>query len=114
VVSSSWVTQATARSSTTLNAGYGYLWWLNHEGVIEDVLAATSRQQARHSARGRLVPGAPNDMYWALGLGNQLVQIDPGTRTVVVRLGTADPIPFPPTFGPSEASTVVTEAVVRK
>jgi CubicO group peptidase (beta-lactamase class C family) len=114
IVSSSWVKQATARSSSELNAGYGYLWWLNHEGVIGDVLAATSLQQSRHSTRGRLVPGAPNDMYWALGLGNQLLQIDPGTGTVVVRLGTADPIPFPPTFGPAEASRVVTEAVIRK
>jgi CubicO group peptidase (beta-lactamase class C family) len=114
IVSSSWVTQATARSSSRLNAGYGYLWWLNHEGVIEDMLAATSLQEAKRASRGRLVAGAPNDMYWALGLGNQLIQIDPGTRTVVVRLGTADPIPFPPTFGPAEASKVVTEAVIRK
>jgi CubicO group peptidase (beta-lactamase class C family) len=113
IVSSKWVEQATARSSTRLNAGYGYLWWLNHQGVIGDVLAATSLQQARHASRGRLVPGAPNDMYWALGLGNQLVQVDPGTNTVVVRLGTPDPVPFPPTFGPAEASRVVTEAVLK-
>ena len=51
-------------------------------------------------------------MYWALGLGNQLIQIDPGTQTVVVRLGSAAPIPLPPTFGPGEASKVVTDAVV--
>jgi CubicO group peptidase (beta-lactamase class C family) len=114
IVSASWVKQATATSSTKLNAGYGYLWWLNHEGVLGDVLAATSLQQAQHAKQGRLVPGAPNDMYWALGLGNQLIQIDPGTKTVVVRLGTAEPIPVPPTFGPAEASKVVTEAVIRK
>ena len=53
-------------------------------------------------------------MYWALGLGNQLIQIDPGSRTVVVRLGTAAPIPLPPTFGPAAASTVVTAALVRR
>jgi CubicO group peptidase (beta-lactamase class C family) len=114
IVSRSWVEQATGMSSSKLNAGYGYLWWLNHKGVIEDVLAATSLQQARHATRGRLVPGAPDGMYWALGLGNQIIQIDPGTKTVVVRLGTADPIPLPPTFGPAEASRVVTEAVIRK
>jgi hypothetical protein len=52
-------------------------------------------------------------MYWALGLGDQLIQVDPRTRTVVVRLGTANPLGVPPTFGPAEASKVVTEAVVR-
>jgi CubicO group peptidase (beta-lactamase class C family) len=114
IVSSSWVKGATGTSSSLLNAGYGYLWWLNHKGVIEDVLAATSLQQAKHATKGRLVPGAPDGMYWALGLGNQVIQIDPGTRTVVVRLGTADPIPVPPTFGPAEASKVVTQAVIRK
>ena len=50
-------------------------------------------------------------MFWALGLGNQVVQIDPGSRTVVVRLGTAESRPRPPTFGPAEAARVVTEAV---
>jgi CubicO group peptidase (beta-lactamase class C family) len=114
IVSSSWVAQATGRSSTKLNAGYGYLWWLNHEGVISDVLTATSVQQAQHAKAGRLVPGAPDGMYWALGLGNQIIQIDPGTNTVVVRLGTAEPIPTPPTFGPAQASEVVTRAVIRK
>ena len=114
IVSSSWVAQATGRSSTKLNAGYGYLWWLNHEGVISDVLTATSLQQAQHASAGRLVPGAPDDMYWALGLGNQVVQVDPRTKTVVVRLGTAEPIPTPPTFGPAQASEVVTRAVIRK
>ena len=60
-----------------------------------------------------MVPGAPPDMFWALGLGNQVIQVDPGSRTVVVRLGTAEPTPRPPTFGPAEASRVVTEAVRR-
>jgi CubicO group peptidase (beta-lactamase class C family) len=114
IVSARWVEQATARSSTRLNAGYGYLWWLNRKGVIGDVLAATSLQQARHAKPGQLVPGAPSDMYWALGLGNQLIQIDPGSKTVVVRLGTADPLTAPPTFGPAQAARVVTQAVIRQ
>jgi CubicO group peptidase (beta-lactamase class C family) len=116
IVSRSWVEAATGRSSTPLNAGYGYLWWLNHRGVLADPLTATSVQSAESETtkRGRLAPGAPNDMYWALGLGNQLIQIDPGTRTVVVRLGSSELIPRPPTFGPVEASRVVTRAVVRK
>jgi hypothetical protein len=53
-------------------------------------------------------------MYWALGLGNQVIQVDPDTKTVVVRLGSAEPLPRPPTFGPAEASKVVTKAVAAK
>ena len=116
IVSASWVRQATGRSSTVLNAAYGYLWWLNRKGVIGSPLAATSVEAARNRStkRGRLVPGAPANMYWALGLGNQIIQVDPGSRTVVVRLGTPDTFSQAPTFGPAEASKVVTEAVVRK
>jgi CubicO group peptidase (beta-lactamase class C family) len=113
IVSAGWVRQATAVSSTRLNAAYGYLWWLNHRGVIASVTAATSLGDvnAGKTQIGRMVPGAPSAMYWAIGLGNQLIQVDPGTRTVVVRLGSAVAIPLPPTFGPAEASKVVTEAV---
>jgi CubicO group peptidase (beta-lactamase class C family) len=113
IVSSAWVDAATGKPSTPLNAGYGYLWWLNHEGVLASPLVATNLDAARNptTSHGRIVPGAPDDLYWALGLGNQLIQVDPGTRTVVVRLGTGEPRPTPPTFGPAEASKVVTDAV---
>ncbi|MGZ8734153.1 MAG: serine hydrolase domain-containing protein [Acidimicrobiia bacterium] len=113
VVSADWVDAATGGSSTELNAAYGYLWWLNREGVLAGPLAATSIAGAADptTTRGRLVPGAPASMFWALGLGNQIVQVDPASRTVVVRLGTAEARPQPPTFGPAEASRVVTEAV---
>ena len=116
VVSSAWVHAATGPSSTKLNAAYGYLWWLNHEGVIGNPLVATDLQAAANpkTLHGRLVPGAPDDLFWALGLGNQLVQVDPGSGTVVVRLGAGGPRPKPPTFGPAEASKVVTEAVIGK
>ena len=50
-------------------------------------------------------------MYWALGLGDQLIQIDPGSQTVVVRLGSGVPLPIGPAFGPAEASRVVTQAL---
>ena len=116
IVSASWVRQATAVSSTKLNAAYGYLWWLNHEGVMASVTAATSLKAVAQGTTetGRMVPGAPGSMYWALGLGNQLIQIDPASRTVVVRLWTAAAIPLPPTFGPAEASEIVTRALVRR
>ena len=113
VVSRRWVEEATGAPSTPLNASYGFLWWLNRRGRMAGPLAATSIAGAADTTvgRGRLVPGAPADMFWALGLGNQVVQVDPGSRTVVVRLGTAEARPQPPTFGPAEASRVVTEAV---
>ncbi len=114
VVSRRWIDQATGRSSTPLNAAYGFLFWLNRPGRIAGPLAAVSLSGAADQTvgRGRLVPGAPVDTFWALGLGNQVVQVDPGTRTVVVRMGTAESRPQPPTFGPAEAARVVTEAVV--
>ena len=114
IVSSSWIRQATGRSSSKLNAGYGYLWWLNRKGTLASPIAATSVGGAKSQTtkpKAQIVPGAPADMFWALGLGNQLIQIDPGTKTVVVRLGPPEPNPQPPTFGPAEASKVVTEAV---
>jgi hypothetical protein len=47
---------------------------------------------------------APDDMFWALGLGNQIVQVDPGSKTVVVRLGTAEARPHhPPSDRPKPA-----------
>jgi CubicO group peptidase (beta-lactamase class C family) len=114
IVSADWIAQATGRSSTRLNAGYGYLWWLNREGVQADVMRATSPGSAGGATRvGQIVPGAPSSMYWALGLGSQVVQIDPGSRTVVVRLGDANPFARTGSFGPSGTSKVVTDAVLR-
>ena len=114
IVSAAWVARATGVSSTPMNAAYGYLWWLNRYGVLAGPLAPTTRAQALDPAtpRSRLVPGAPAGTYWALGLGNQVVQVDPGTDTVVVRLGVPELDPKPPTFGPAEASKVVTTAVI--
>jgi CubicO group peptidase (beta-lactamase class C family) len=114
IVSSAWVAQATGRSSTKLNAAYGYLWWLNRRGVIAKVTAVTTLQTIAQgkTIRGRMVAGAPGSMYWALGIGDQLIQVDPRSQTVVVRLGSGTPVPLPPTFGPAEASAVVTRAVV--
>ncbi|WP_007520720.1 MULTISPECIES: serine hydrolase domain-containing protein [Pseudofrankia] len=113
IVSADWLRAATGTSSTELNAAYGYLWWLNHEGLIGNPLVATDLSQVGNqtATRGRLVPGAPDDMFWAIGLGNQVVQVDPGSDTVVVRMGIPETTPRPPTFGPGEASRVVTQAV---
>jgi CubicO group peptidase (beta-lactamase class C family) len=111
IVSEAWVDQATGASSTPLNAAYGFLWWLNRPGPIGGALAATGVGDAAPET-GQLAAGAPEDMFWALGLGNQVVQVDPGSGTVVVRLGTAEFAPKPPTFGRADATRVVTEALV--
>lgn len=114
IVSPAWVALSTGPSSTKLNAAYGYLWWLNHRGVQAGPLAPVtlSRAQSPQTPKRRLVPRAPDDLYWAIGLGNQIVQVDPSTQTVVVRLGVPRVAPTPPTFGPAEASEVVTQAVI--
>jgi CubicO group peptidase (beta-lactamase class C family) len=115
VVSRQWVRTATGAASTTLNAAYGLLWWLNRRGVLASPYDATSRAMVTTGqvSTGRKVPGAPADMFWALGRGNQVLQIDPGSKTVVVRLGTDEAQPVPPTFSHDDASRVVTEAVRR-
>jgi CubicO group peptidase (beta-lactamase class C family) len=115
IVSSSWVKQATGASSTKLNAAYGYLWWLNRSGTIVGPFAASSVDGAENQAskQGQMVKGAPAGMYWAIGLGNQLIQIDPATKTVVVRLGKPEPNPKPPTFGVADAAKVVTQAITK-
>jgi len=52
-------------------------------------------------------------MYAALGFGGQVVLVDPGSGTVVVRLGTLG-VGASPTAGPydvSQAAQVVTQAL---
>lgn len=113
IVPADWVAEATGRSSTELNQAYGHLWWLNRPGTIVSPLVAAGVGDASTTAptEGQIAAGAPKDMFWAVGLGNQVVQVDPGSGTVVVRLGPGVPRPTPPTFGPAEASAVVTRAV---
>jgi CubicO group peptidase (beta-lactamase class C family) len=107
VVPESWVQTATGQPSQELNAGYGYLWWLNHPGPMAGPLHITSAQDA--APDGQLAPGAPQDMYWARGLGGQVVQVDPGSDTVVVRLGGGD---LTTTYGHADTAKVVTDALV--
>ena len=117
IVSSQWVESATGRSSTRLNAAYGYLWWLNRRGPLLGPLPDSflaGQQAAPRQPRGRLVPGAPADIFWAIGLGNQIVQVDPGSGTVVVRLGDVGGPRGPAGFGPDDTARVVTEGVVAK
>lgn len=108
LVPAAWVDEAIGAPSTPLNASYGYLWWLNREGPQPNPVAATD-PNAPPAEDGQSVPGAPDDMYWAHGLGDQIIQVDPGSDTVVVRLGPAST--DYETFGRKATSRIVTEAL---
>jgi CubicO group peptidase (beta-lactamase class C family) len=116
VVSAEWVRAATGSASQDLAGSYGLLWWLNRPGSQVGARSATGAVGAAESEEpspGQLAEGAPEDMYWALGLGGQVLAVDPGSGTVVVRLGTVVPEEGAGRFGPADAAEVVTRALVR-
>jgi len=80
VVPRHWMEQAT-EPSTALNDAYGYMWWLNRKG---HVVEPTFPERVEYD--GQLVPGAPQEVYVALGAFGQLVIVDPVEEYVIVRL----------------------------
>lgn len=113
IVSADWVEAATGHSSQELNAAYGYLWWLNRKGPIASPLQPTTGEAGGDQPDGQLVPGAPDDMFFALGFGNQIIAVDPGSGTVVVRLGPARAPAGSGPFTQADAADVITDALVR-
>ncbi len=81
VIPEDWVQEST-QPSTTLNAGYGYLWWLNREGHW--VLPSAPLRQ---EGDGRILDGVPEELFRASGAFNQIIAVDPGTHIVFTRLG---------------------------
>jgi CubicO group peptidase (beta-lactamase class C family) len=110
VVSADYVDEATAVSSTGLNAGYGYLFWLNHRGPVASPILATSGVGDNAIADGQLVPGAPEDVFWALGFNDQVVAVIPSEGIVAVRMGARPPEEAP--FGRAELTNGVLSAVI--
>ena len=110
VVSGDYVARATAMSSTELNAAYGYLFWLNHRGRIGSPRLATTGEDSAAIDDGQLVPGVPEDVFWALGFHEQVVAVIPSEGIVAVRMG-AEPPPGAP-FGRNELTTGVLAALV--
>ncbi|WP_205472420.1 serine hydrolase [Nocardioides sp. SYSU D00038] len=102
VVPRSWVTASTRQSAPRLNAGYGYLWWLNRKGPL---VGASGTVEATDE---QLAPDSPERFFAMLGLGGQVVMVDPRTHTVVVRLG--DPGP-PPQYSMRHAAPALTYAL---
>lgn len=86
VVSDTWVDAATGHASQELNGSYGFLWWLNREGVQEGSDQATAGAGGSAARAGQMVPGAPDDIYWALGAKGQYLAIHPSSGIVAVRL----------------------------
>lgn len=108
----SWVKDAVGRSSQDLNAAYGLLWWLNRVGPVRDPVDEEQPGLPPGVDKvGQLVPGAPEDMYAALGFGGQVVLVDPGSGTVVVRIGPGIPR-SEDGYSIASAARVVTEALV--
>lgn len=110
IVSPEYVEQATGQSSTPLNAAYGLLWWLNREGPIGTPLLATTGVADAPIADGQLVPGAPDDVFWALGFNNQIVAVIPSEGIVAVRMGPRPPADAP--FTQAELTLGVLDALV--
>lgn len=93
IVSEAYLTAATSPSNDITNS-YGNLFWLNEDGAVPSAVEPLPADEATTAPVERLVPGAPERLFWALGLGGQVVQMDPLTDTVVVRIGppsVADP-----------------------
>lgn len=111
VVPAEWVEEATGAPSQDLNAAYGYLWWLNRKGPQPNPVAATDPNSPdAGTVEGQAVPEAPEDMFWAHGLGDQIIAVDPGSDTVVVRLGEGEA--GGTAFSRAAMAKVVTEALV--
>lgn len=87
VVSEAWTKAATTQSQP-LNAAYGYLWWLNNNGHYVRPSAP-----ARVEGEGKMIPGLSDSAYFALGLGAQMILIDPEHEIVMTRIGgESDPL----------------------
>lgn len=80
LVSEEYFRQATSPSQK-LNPAYGFLWWLNNPD------ATGAGAGSRRVARQLLFPGAPRDLFAAMGNEGQIALIVPSLDLVVVRLG---------------------------
>ena len=109
----SWVKAAVGRPSQDHNAAYGFLWWLNRDGPVIGPLATDAPGQPKPPV-GRIIPGAAGQLgVTAQGLGGQTVLVDPGSQTVVVRIGQFTP-GGADQYGARDAACFVTEALVRR
>ena len=111
IVSADWIKEATGKSSQKLNSAYGLLWWVNRPGTIRSWLDPGTSKPPVVQDRKQLVPGAPKDLFSAMGFGGQFAMIDPGSRTIVVRMGDPNVDGRLSEYGFSDAARVVTYAL---
>jgi CubicO group peptidase (beta-lactamase class C family) len=111
VVPRSWVRAAVGQPSQDHNAAYGLLWWLNRKGPIIGPLATDAPGQPKPPV-GQTMPGLPANAFTAQGLGGQMVLVDPGSETVVVRIGQFQASPRDAYTG-NDAARFITEALVK-
>ena len=108
VVPDEWVDEAT-QPSQEINRAYGFLWWLNGPAKSVNAVQPVTAEEVASLPDRQPPPGTDPDMFWAIGLGNQIIQVDPGSDTVVVRLGPGDTTN---TYGVGQLSEFVTQALV--
>ena len=88
IVSSDFVEEATGGASSELNAAYGLLWWVNDEGPVLGAATALGGGNDQPAA-SQLAPRAPDDTFWAIGAGRQMIAVIPSEDIVAVRMGAA-------------------------
>jgi CubicO group peptidase (beta-lactamase class C family) len=109
----SYVESSTARSSTDLNAAYGYLWGVNRPGLLRGPTDPVGEDgQPLDPQEGQLVRAAPRSLFSAIGLGGQIAMVDRRSATIVVRLGPGKLVDAD-SYGLRDAARVVTWASVR-
>jgi len=64
-------------TSQSINPSYGYLWWLNGK-------SSYMVPEGQKVYPGPLVPNAPDEMYAAMGAGDQRIYIIPSRKNIVV------------------------------
>jgi CubicO group peptidase (beta-lactamase class C family) len=108
VVPSDYVDESTSPSQS-LNPSYGYLWWLNTKG--RGAAQATGAGAGDGDQERQLAPGAPENAFFALGLGNQHIAVLPDSGVVAVRLGPVNTPGATQTFPPQVIAEMTQAAV---
>ena len=95
IVSRDYLRLATQQPSSQLNTAYGLLFWINEPGPV---LPPVPGPEGAPVPQGPMVPTAPENAYWAIGLNQQVLHVSPSERIVSVRLGDPPPAEAPLTL----------------
>src|SRR5699024_4635108 len=110
IISSEYLEEATSISQD-LNSAYGFLFWLNARGTQASSTSPLEGDEPDEADAdvedGQMVGDRPERLIWALGLAGQVVQMDPGTDTVVVRIGSESDEGRHHSYGPHQSAVVL-------